>query len=282
MSKALGILESIQALFRGDQLQIVKGSEETENQVESVPPDPRVTGASPNDGDIQEAREEAQAGQQEQQMPGVGGSQGQHPEPDDDNEGGPNDNDEDNEVTKAMVLDSIAYLVKEHKIQPQEFAKAFSELEGDPTKNFNPVGKGEELLEKIVSQGESNNSILEKIAGCLKEFASQTVAMSQELAKAHEEILGLKNEISKGHMEATSAQAAAKLALENARLLPRTAPAKPAKGLDSMQVAKGMTEAPVLNHAQIADMILAGKMTAQEGTVYGRMANYGHLGGSLN
>jgi hypothetical protein len=243
-----------------------------------------VAGASPNEGDIKDAREEAQAGQQDQQMPGVGGSQGQHPEPDEDDQGGASDNDQDDdtEISKAMVLESIAFLVKSHKIQPQEFAKAFSELEGNPTHNFSPVGKGEELLERIVSQGESNNSILEKIAGCLQEFASQTVAMSHELAKAHEEILGLKNEIAKGHIEAHSAQEAAKAALENARLLPRTAPARPAKGLDSMQVSKSIQEAPVLNHEQISNMILAGTMTPQEGIVYGRMANYGHLGGTAH
>jgi hypothetical protein len=284
MSEALNILDSVRALFRGERLQIVKSADERENQVQSVPPDARVGAASPDEDALEDAREEAQAGQQQGQgtenMPGVGGSQ--KPEPDgDEGKPGPGDGDGDEgEMSKSMMLENFAWLAKHKGITKDEIAKAFSGLEGDPTQGFSPVGKGEELLEKIAFQGEFNTKILEKIAGCLQDFAAQTVALGKDLAKANQEITALKEEVTKGHRETQTAQDAAKAALESVRLLPRTAPAKPAKGLDSMQVSKAIQEKPNLTHTEIADMILAGKLSSQEGTVYGRMLNYGHLGGA--
>jgi hypothetical protein len=272
MAKALGLLQMANALLRGESLQIVA---KAENEVESVPPDERVQGASPDDTAMSDARQEAQAGQQAQGQPGDLGAS----EPDgDEGQGGSGDNDGDEEVSKAELLDSLCFLAKAKGITHDEIAKAFSGLEGDPSKTFHPVGKGEELLEEIVLQQKGQNKILDLIAEALNEMAKQTVSLRGEVAKANQEIAKANEEIAKAQCETAEARKSASEALEKLNLLPRTAPARAPKA-ETGEFAKALPPnigQPNIKSDEVVKLIFEGKLTPEEGVLAGRRLNYGH------
>jgi len=221
---ALNLLSIANALLSGKPMpQVAKAEGEDPDALQS---DPRAQGGSPDPQQMGDARQEAQAGQQAGGAPGQGdGSEGGAPEPDGDENGGGNpDGDGDEPVAKAEILNSMRFLARSHGITPAEVAKAFSGLEGDPAISPDPLGKGQEYLEQIVTGMNSQGKILEAIAGAIVDMAKHTVSLQGEVAKALTDA---------GDAKSAAATAAAQIAS-----LPRTAPALQAKGTPAEEIAK--------------------------------------------
>jgi hypothetical protein len=249
---------------------ITKGAPPEVNE-EGGDPDARVQNASPEDTDLDEARQEAQAGQQasaaqgggpEGGAPGGGPNPGDntgHPEPDGDEDGGGNpDNDGDEQVAKAEVLGSLIHLAKSYDITPEEFAKSFSGLEGNPAVSPNPLGKGEAFLEEIVTGNKNNAKILEAIAESLALLMRSQAELQPQIAKALQ--------------TGDDARGLATSALDQLKNLPRTAPGNEPRAITVAKAAMP-TAQPSISHEDLFQSILAGKMEPGVGVAANRELN---------
>jgi hypothetical protein len=234
-------------------------------------PDTRATAASPDDAALAAAREEASQGQQASAAAGPegeGGEPGTAPAP-----GAPGaaaapaaaapkaEEDDEPEIGKAEILASIKFLANAHGLTGEEVAKAFTELEGNPAKGKGPVGKGEELLESIVTGMNAQSKILEAIASAILDLRKDSVSLSGEVAKS-----------------LASSEEARKLAEDAAtklQALPRTSPALPVKALEVAKALEGGSGgSSPLTSAQLFTLALEGKMNPLETAAANRRVNY--------
>jgi hypothetical protein len=125
----------------------------------------------------------------------------------------------DDEVTKSEILKSMHFLAETYKIGPEEIAKSFSGLEGDPAVGKEPVGKGVEYLEGLLKK---QSDILERMAGFMQELCQHTVKLGDQVSKSIET-----SEVAKSLAEKASAEVDA---------LPKIATAKTAKGASAEEI----------------------------------------------
>jgi hypothetical protein len=246
------LLELAQALLNGTPVAKAEGPE--------TDPDKPTPGA-PSEEEMQAARKEAQAGQQAAAAQGAEGQPGAPGAPGAPGGEGPeheagegpaqeeaehaSGEEEDDEVSKADVLKSITFIAEQHGITGEEIAKAFSGLEGDPSRGKEPVGKGVEYLEGLLK---SHTDILERIAGFLQELAGHTIKIGENVTKSLEVA-----EVAKSLSEQTAATVDA---------LPKTAPAKAPKAADGVEIAKAEGPGqPKLSGADLFKMALDPKCT---------------------
>jgi hypothetical protein len=223
--------------------------------------DQRAEGGAPTEEALNEARTEAQAGQQAQGgpeggAPGEGGEGGEG-----DAEDGESDEDEGGappQVTKAEIMDSIKFLAESHGLTSDEVVKAFSGLEG--YNSGAPVGGGVEILQRIVEGQENQNKILDAIAGFLEELTKKTVSLGAEVGKSLE--------------AAEAAKTTAKAALDNITTAMRSAPAALPKAESIVAKALGGQERPPLTSQDLFKLALEGKMSPTEIASANRSLNY--------
>lgn len=226
--------------------------------------DTRAGGAATSQEDLDKARADAQASQQAAAAqggePGAGGEGGEGGGGDGD---GDDDGSEGGEIAKAEILESMKFLANMHGISGEEVAKAFSGLEGDPTKGKAPVGGGVEILERIVEGQNAQNKILEAIASFLQELSRSHVSLSGEVAKAI--------------TNATEAKAEALKTSETLAAAIRTATPAPQKGLDHT-VAKALLEGQgqrPLTSNDLFQVALSGKLSPVEAAAANRSIHHG-------
>jgi flagellin-like hook-associated protein FlgL len=229
--------------------------------------DQRAEGGAPTEEALNEARTEAQAGQQAQGgpeggEPGAPGSDGGEGG-EGDAEGGEPDGDEGGappQVTKAEIMDSIKFLAEFHGLTSDEVSKAFSGLEG--YNSGAPVGGGVEILQRIVEGQENQNKILDAIAGFLAELTKKTVSLGTEIGKSLE--------------AAEAAKATAKAALDNITTAMRSAPAAlpKAEAIVAKALGQGGGERPSLTSQDLFKLALEGKMSPTEIASANRSLNY--------
>jgi hypothetical protein len=225
--------------------------------------DQRAEGGAPTEEALNEARTDAQAGQQAQGAPGEGGAPGSDGGEggEGDAEGGESDGDEGGtppQVTKAEIMDSIKFLAEFHGLTSDEVAKAFSGLEG--YNSGAPVGGGVEILQRIVEGQENQNKILDAIAGFLEELTKKTVSLGAEVGKSLE--------------AAEAAKTTAKAALDNITTAMRSAPAALPKAESIVAKALGGQERPSLTSQDLFKLALEGKMSPTEIASANRSLNY--------
>jgi flagellin-like hook-associated protein FlgL len=232
--------------------------------------DQRAEGGAPTEEALNEARTEAQAGQQAQGgpeggAPGEGGALGSDGGEggEGDAEGGESDEDEGGappQVTKAEIMDSIKFLAEFHGLTSDEVTKAFSGLEG--YNSGAPVGGGVEILQRIVEGQENQNKILDAIAGFLAELTKKTVSLGTEIGKSLE--------------AAEAAKTTAKAALDNITTAMRSAPAAlpKAEAIVAKALGQGGGERTSLTSQDLFKLALEGKMSPTEIASANRSLNY--------
>lgn len=250
MSKTMEILAAANAILRGQKITIAKAEGEDPDTLNS---DSRVEGVSPDPQKLEQARTEAQAGQQaamENTGEPVGSPNSNSPAPISE----PNE-----QVAKGEIISSILYLAKARGITGQEIAKAFSGLEGDPAESLHPLGQGEKFLESIVTGVNAQGKVLEAIANSIADLAREQVSLKEEVAKSF--------------AETADARVKALEALNKVQVLPRTAPALQPKGMPFETIAKSQNDGKPLSHEDVFQLALDNKLSHQEIAQLNRRVN---------
>lgn len=274
---ALSILEIAQKMLLGAPVAKAEPAPGSQDPDAVEGKDPRATGGEPTAEALEQARQEAQSGQQaaaeaapnpDGSVPGTPGAGGAA-EGGEDEEGGAGgsgapepDGDEAPQVAKAEILASMKFLAESSGITPEEVAKAFSGGEGNPNFGKAPVGQGVELLQSIAEGQQNQNKILEAIAAFLADLTKKTVSLSGELTKSLE--------------ASESAKSTAEAVRDSLAGIMKTAPAALPKAEAIVAKALGQGgEAPAMTSADLFKVALTGKLSPTEVAAANRSINYG-------